>query len=458
MPEFDLITKRSTLMEAYPNFGKRFPSLDLSHYGIKADEAEFIQKGITSSDLKFEEGERAVVSTITTASKDRDREIVDPAGAILKEYEKNKVVLFGHNHHSLPIGKNIWIKLSTDKKSLIAKTEYTPEEANPLGNQIFEYRKAGFPLAQSIGFIPIEWTSFNDGDGTPESKAGVRKKYTKWILLEYSDVPVPSNPEAVALAVSKSLLPVEDVEPYGVKQEEVLTLLEPEEIMKGAIPFHDYGIVENLNAEWDAAAEIKAADVEDLKRMSTWFDGDGESKGLYKLPHHKASGENPAVWRGVYASMAAILGARGGVQIPEIDRKKSYNHIKEHYSQFEKDVPKFKELFEIDFESEEKAGRTLSTRTRKSIIKATEAMVEAVGALGTLMAEADKPRKTDAENTLEPDEDKKEFLTIAEPLEDMISVDEKEINERISKKVKDLLKQETGNIVRTTIDKMRGKV
>ena len=230
MPEqIDLVTKRSTLIKAYPDFSQRFPDLDLTEYGLEKDTAEFIQKGITPDDLQFKEGERAVIATITTSKKDRDREIVNPAGAILTEYRKNPVVLFGHDHHKgLPVGKNIWIKVSDDEKSLIAKTEYTPEEANPFGNQIFEYRKAGFPLAYSIGFIPIEWISFSEGDGTPEGKAGVRRKFTKWILLEYSDVPVPSNPDAIAIAVSKSLLPIEDVKEYGVEEEVVLTILEKE--------------------------------------------------------------------------------------------------------------------------------------------------------------------------------------------------------------------------------------
>ena len=71
MPEFDLITNRSTLMEAYPDFGQKFPECDLSHYGIKAADAEFIQKGITASDLKFEEGERAVISTVNDVIKAR---------------------------------------------------------------------------------------------------------------------------------------------------------------------------------------------------------------------------------------------------------------------------------------------------------------------------------------------------------------------------------------------------
>ena len=80
----------------------------------------------------------------------------------------------------------------------------------------------------------------------------------------------------------------------------------------------------------------KKAEVDHLKKMCTWFNSEKpDLKSSYKLPHHKAEGHK-AVWRGVAASMAALLGARGGVKIPEEDRKGVYNHLKKHYKQFDK--------------------------------------------------------------------------------------------------------------------------
>jgi len=57
-----------------------------------------------------------------------------------------------------------------------------------------------------------------------------------------------------------------------------------------------------------------------------------------KLPHHDPKTKN-VVWRGVAAAMAALLGARGGVDIPEADRRKVYNHLAGHYRDFEKEAP-----------------------------------------------------------------------------------------------------------------------
>ncbi|MBC7128398.1 MAG: DUF2213 domain-containing protein [Thermoplasmatales archaeon] len=59
-----------------------------------------------------------------------------------------------------------------------------------------------------------------------------------------------------------------------------------------------------------------------------------------KLPHHRAK-DKAVVWRGVVAAMAALMGARGGVDIPEEDKKRVYQHLAAHYKEFEKEPPEF---------------------------------------------------------------------------------------------------------------------
>ncbi len=118
MPE--LITWRMKLKDVFPDrCGELCETFKLKD----GEDTEYIRKGLVADgDLQFDDDERAVISHITTNAKDRDSEIVDPAGAILDDYNKHRVVLFGHDHRSLPIGKNAWIK--TDKKGLVAKTIY----------------------------------------------------------------------------------------------------------------------------------------------------------------------------------------------------------------------------------------------------------------------------------------------------------------------------------------------
>jgi len=59
-----------------------------------------------------------------------------------------------------------------------------------------------------------------------------------------------------------------------------------------------------------------------------------------KLPHHNPK-NHAVVWSAVRAAMGALLGARGGVNIPREDMRKVYNHLAAHYREFGKEPPEF---------------------------------------------------------------------------------------------------------------------
>lgn len=127
-------------------------------------------------------------------------------------------------------------------------------------------------------------------------------------------------------------------------------------INKSVISYKNYGQADK-NTSWDAGKEVKSAEVEDLKKICAWYDSENpDVKGSYKLPHHRVS-DDKAVWKGVAAAMGALLGARGGVDIPEDDKKKVYNHLVKHYKEFDKEPPVFKSLDDMpiikQFEEEE---------------------------------------------------------------------------------------------------------
>lgn len=68
-----------------------------------------------------------------------------------------------------------------------------------------------------------------------------------------------------------------------------------------------------------------------------------QEKGAYKLPHHEiVDGELRVVWRGVVAAMTVVNGARSGIDIPEADRRKVYDHLAEHYAEFDEEPPSYK--------------------------------------------------------------------------------------------------------------------
>ena len=108
---------------------------------------------------------------------------------------------------------------------------------------------------------------------------------------------------------------------------------------------------------WHGTAETDKGDAildhggwEAFARAHAWYDPgvdpDGNDppreKQAYKLPHHELmDGDLRVVWHGVRSAMQVLLGARGGVEIPDTDRKDVYRHLEEHYREFEKEPPDF---------------------------------------------------------------------------------------------------------------------
>ena len=124
---------------------------------------------------------------------------------------------------------------------------------------------------------------------------------------------------------------------------------------KSVIGYTKYPLADEGMA-WDGPAQIRKASPEDLKKICTWYDSaHADVKNSYKLPHHLVEGYK-TVWRGVSAAMAAILGSRGGTDIPSGDRKGCYNHLKEHYSDFGKTAPEFKDYSDAEISEMERKG------------------------------------------------------------------------------------------------------
>jgi HK97 family phage prohead protease len=142
----------------------------------------------------IDEKERTLTAYVSTNSRDRMDEVLMPEGVDLSKFKKNPIVLWAHDYTQPPIGKALWIK--RDGSGIISKMQFANTE---FAQEIFNLYKDGFMKAFSVGFIPKE---AKDGDG----EKSPRRTYTKWEMLEYSAVPVPANPEALALAISKGMM------------------------------------------------------------------------------------------------------------------------------------------------------------------------------------------------------------------------------------------------------------
>ena len=195
----EIITTRVHIADVPPALQKRATTAAAA-YGVDPATVEIVFKGfVESKEPEIKDGERAVVSTISTEAIDRDQEVMLLKGADLKHFLKNPVVLYGHGYGELPIGRAAWVR--KDNGKLKAKTIFASAEANPVAEQVYNLFKERILRAWSVGFIVLD-----SRDAKPkEFKEPVRRVITKWALLEYSAVPVPSNMEALVTAVGKGL-------------------------------------------------------------------------------------------------------------------------------------------------------------------------------------------------------------------------------------------------------------
>jgi HK97 family phage prohead protease len=376
---------------------------------------------------------------VSTPAVDRDKEVILPTAWNLKNYEKHPVLLSSHKYDKLTnqIGKAI--ASGTDDKGLWMTFEYFTGKGNFEADWGYFLAKQGI-ASYSVGFIPNK---------AKEGTNGVRKVYEDVELLEVSQVLVPANPEAVQgdsyekqylMAIksfgeaNKSEMGIDD-DFSSTSYSEVV-----ETEIKGVIPYKKHPLAPE-SATWDAGKEVKEATPEQLKEMCAWYDSSKpDIKSSYKLPHHYVK-NYVTVWKGVAAAMAALLGARGGVAIPDKDRKGVYNHLAKHYQEFNKKVPEFKEyesdeeIFKacgitekefdavmakkVDAEVDTKSGRVISEANRKKIQNAIEALKSAESALSELLQMSEP-----VQNSSPVDEKKqgKDVLSVLKELEQALAV------------------------------------
>ncbi len=145
-------------------------------------------------------GEGIIEAIVASESEDRHGEVLELKGLDTSKYMQNPVVLWAHDYSQPPIGKTLSIRKSKGK--LVAKIQFAINE-DSFAHKIYKLYKGGFMKAFSIGFIPKEMDE---------------NRYTKAEMIEHSSVPIPANPEALALAVSKGLIKEKDLELFAERQ------------------------------------------------------------------------------------------------------------------------------------------------------------------------------------------------------------------------------------------------
>ena len=296
----------------------------------------------------------------STEAIDRDGEIIKLSGWDLKAFKSNPVFLWAHNHRDLPLGKFLSITNSKANKRLEGVIKWASEEANPFAKFVKAQFEEGLMNNFSVGFIP------------KERDVNEPNIITKAELLEVSAVPVPSNPGAMALLTAKGFGDKKDLitfDPTDMRKYVNADKYNPTQladfinekwgVFKTVVPFKSYKLLDK-GSDWNiknVGANLKAwatgdedrINFADYRKAFAWVnENKAESIASYKFAHHDYQNELVTNWRGLTLAMANLLG-EDGVDIPEVERKRVYDHLAKHYREFKEEAPKFKEVEEKAF-------------------------------------------------------------------------------------------------------------
>lgn len=358
-----------------------------------------VQRAVEETERRTHTDGRTIYRAVaTTPALDRYGEVVLPKGAVLDNFLKNPVLLDSHNYTVSSVGHVV--NLTVEETQMTFDFVFS---ADTRGQELEQKFVAGDMNAFSIGFKPKAkldlWTPWDDMPEVkevkveyPDGSQGVvdltsyehvpYRIYNKWELLEISPVAVPANPEALLMRQAEEIIrrSMENTPEYmrSFIQEEVANRFAPviellseftdsfdADVIKfeGAVPSHSTPIEEG---KWSGSAARTAlakwaskggsGKKEDMNwakysKGFAWFDSkQADSLGAYKLPHHTVKdGALIAVWNGVTAAMAALLGARGGV---DLDSKEAvYRHLARHYKDFEKEPPEMKDYSDEELQA-----------------------------------------------------------------------------------------------------------
>jgi len=152
-----------------------------------------------------ESNEDRIVAKLTTASIDRDGEVLIPQGMNSKEYEKNPVLFYNHDYAN-PIGTVKRLKRTED--AVIGELSFAKRPDNYKGDFFPAFVETlvrqGIVKGVSVGFV-AESGGQRIASKSDRSKfgEGIKKVFNKWKLLEVSIAPLPANQDALIEAVGK---------------------------------------------------------------------------------------------------------------------------------------------------------------------------------------------------------------------------------------------------------------
>lgn len=340
--------------------------------------------------VRQEDGDNRLRFTFSRGEIDRDGDVIEPSGWETANFERDPVFLWAHDSKTPPIGRVD--EVIKDGDQLSGVVSFVDSDLHPLARLVEQLFRQRFLNAVSVGFLPIEVEAHEEGPG---------RHFIRQELLEVSAVAVPSLPSALIEAREAGL----DIGPAIDWAREVMRKADaggiwlPEEFVrqwsgrplvirpsdkgstialkwdvgaaacgapsksesKGVVPPNVSTRQADDDAPWTRPAlsdftdqpisELSAAERRKIAGHFAWAEVlPPETFAQLKLPHHRPS-DGWIVLRGVRAAMGALLGARGGVDIPDSDRRPVFDHLAKHLSAFGVEPPEFRDYQEGELDA-----------------------------------------------------------------------------------------------------------
>lgn len=249
------------------------------------------------------------------------------------------------------------VKIDEEKRQVYAAV-YVPDEtdshgdymdAETIDNMAADFVRAGrannvdvqHDFVPGKGFVRESWIVRTGDPMFPGEKAGT------WVVsIQITDDVAwgkIKSGDITALSLAGYAL-VEEVVPDDEYTEETKTIVpyEATSKMDSGTSWDVTEVREHLKV-W----ATKSDDEIDFGKYSRGFawriKDNANTLGAYKLPHHDiVDGILKVNLKGVQAAMGALLGTRGGVDIPDDEVQSVYNHLAKHYEQFGEEPPELK--------------------------------------------------------------------------------------------------------------------
>ena len=145
---------------------------------------------------------RVIKFIVSDETIDRDGDTLVATGCDFSEFQINPQFLGFHSYHDYPLGvpkawgidtraRQVWMDVYFPTVEELATNPATASEKAKLVDFTYNAYKTGMLNAVSVGFMTLDYEPIDGG-----------RKITKWRLLEVSAIPIPANPNAVAVVKS----------------------------------------------------------------------------------------------------------------------------------------------------------------------------------------------------------------------------------------------------------------